>query len=111
MASGVVVVGADNVIAMFARAALAAVEAENAMKSVLAQEVEAGAKAQAPVLTGALRDSIAAGPDNVTVGVEYAGFVEYGTVNMPPEPFLRPAADTVDGTPAEAAGLAVMMGI
>ena len=100
MANQVVVLGVPETLAMFARKLAAADVAIQAAKSHIATDVAEGARAQAPVDTGALRDSIAAGPDNVTVGVEYAGFVEYGTVNMPPEPFLRPAADTVDTTPA-----------
>lgn len=61
----------------------------------LGQECEAEAKALAPVLTGALRQSITtAGAGNkVYVGsdLDYAGTVEYGTSSRPAQPYLRPA--------------------
>lgn len=59
------------------------------------------AKANAPVKSGRLRKSVFAAygdpaKANVLVGVNYkiaphAHLVEYGTVNAPPHPFLRPA--------------------
>jgi HK97 gp10 family phage protein len=59
------------------------------------------ARAFAPVRTGALRDAITLvddGPSSTTVGVTgapslYAHFPEYGTVHIPAQPFMRPAAD------------------
>ena len=57
------------------------------------------AKANAPVLTGNLRRSIAIvdgpGPQEITIGtdVEYAPFVEFGTSKMAAQPYLRPAID------------------
>jgi len=56
-------------------------------------------KRQAPVDTGRLRSSITLQVINtntlpkVVVGtnVEYAPYVEFGTVNRPPDPYLRPA--------------------
>lgn len=109
MAGSIVVLGVPETIAMFARKAAAADVALDVAKAHISQDVAEGARAGAPVDTGALRDSIQANPDSVTVGVEYAGFVEYGTVNMPPEPFLRPAADTVDTTPALDEAAAIIM--
>jgi HK97 gp10 family phage protein len=54
------------------------------------------AQSYAPVRTGALRDSIHAeqtGPMSygIAADVEYATFVEYGTVRMLARPFMRPA--------------------
>lgn len=63
------------------------------------------AKKNAPVDTGRLRASITLNteqrPDglvNVLVGsdVDYAPFVEFGTENRPPQPFLRPALRNID---------------
>jgi HK97 gp10 family phage protein len=55
------------------------------------------AAANAPVLTGALRDSIRAerlssGEWVVVVGVDYGMHVEFGTMYMAAQPFLIPAA-------------------
>lgn len=64
-------------------------------------DIEARAKELAPVDTGNLRRSIHCefAPDGLTgaVGtvVEYAVYQEFGTVKMPPHPYLRPAADEV----------------
>jgi HK97 gp10 family phage protein len=107
----IVVVGVTETIAMFGRAAAAGEAAKERAQAHLAQDVAQGAQAMAPVDTGALRESIQAGPDNVTVGVPYAGFVEYGTVNMPPEPYLRPAADTVDTTAAMDEAAAIIQAV
>lgn len=55
------------------------------------------AAANAPVLTGALRDSIRAEREGsgewvVIVGVDYGLYVEFGTMYMAAQPFLIPAA-------------------
>lgn len=63
-------------------------------------DVESQAKTRAPVDTGTLRNSIAGsmtGPTagEVSTGVEYAQFQEYGTVFQPGQAFMRPAAEAV----------------
>ena len=63
-------------------------------------DIEAQAKANAPVDTGALRNSIQAETTGelegeVGVGVEYGPYVEFGTVKTAPQPFLGPAVDAV----------------
>lgn len=71
------------------------------------------AKEIVPVASGDLRDSIRLQPQagsgkgvyTVAVGnkdVDYAAYVEYGTVDSPAQPFLRPATDAID-VPAEIA--------
>lgn len=47
----------------------------------------------APVDTGRLRDSIQVTDDGVEVGVEYGGYVEYGTADTAPQPFAVPAVN------------------
>lgn len=63
-------------------------------------DVEAQAKTRAAVDTGAMRNSIHGSmigdaEGQVTVGVDYAVFNEYGTVHMPAQPFMHPAAEAV----------------
>jgi HK97 gp10 family phage protein len=63
--------------------------------------IEGQAKALAPVDTGALRNSIQTEMEgdltaHVTVGVEYAEYVEHGTYKMAPQPYLTPAAALVE---------------
>lgn len=63
-----------------------------------ARNVEGAAKANAPVLTGNLRNSIETMPGEdlsarVNVGAYYGIYVEYGTSRMGAEPFLTPAVD------------------
>ena len=61
------------------------------------------AKAIAPVRTGYMRDHIVGAVEDgdktvmgtVTSEAPYSGFVEFGTVRMDAQPFLRPALDTV----------------
>ena len=53
-----------------------------------------------PVDTGALRDSIdynveGDGTLNFEATEDYAGFVEYGTTKMDPQPFFNPPLDTL----------------
>jgi HK97 gp10 family phage protein len=53
-----------------------------------------------PVDTGFLQESIAVsvssgGVIRLEANAPYAGYVEYGTVHMSPQPFIRPAIDAV----------------
>lgn len=65
----------------------------------VAQHVKDTARSFAPILTGALRDSIhvsvAVNRTTREVGpsVEYGGFVEFGTSDTAPQPYLQPAVD------------------
>lgn len=63
-------------------------------------DVEAQAKVRAPVDTGALRNSIQGSmtgdtEGQVATGVNYAGYVEYGTRHAAAQPYLTPAAEAV----------------
>lgn len=90
------VLGVPEVIARFARAAVIGEEAADVAAEDLAMEIATLAKQLAPVDTGTLRDSITAEPGGVFVYAPYAMFVEYGTVDTPAQPYLRPAVDTVN---------------
>jgi HK97 gp10 family phage protein len=62
-----------------------------------AQQIARDAQSMAPVLSGALRASITAkshGLEGTVSATErYAAYVEYGTSDTAPQPFMRPAAD------------------
>lgn len=64
-------------------------------------DIEAKAKAKAPVKTGTLRRSIHSVFSNggltgvVGPSVEYGKFLEWGTRHMAARPFMRPAAEAV----------------
>lgn len=62
-----------------------------------AGRVEATAKSLVPVETGLLWGSITADVTGLTAeigtDVPYAGFVEYGTSRMAPQPYMGPAGD------------------
>jgi HK97 gp10 family phage protein len=64
-----------------------------------AYQIELQGKANCPVLTGYLRDSIEAEIDNLEVNIgtecDYAHFVHDGTYKMEARPFLESAAETV----------------
>jgi HK97 gp10 family phage protein len=72
------------------------------VKTKIAQEsgVVAGiadAKSRVAVDTGATRDSI--GPDGeggYGADTDYAGFLEFGTSNTAPQPFIGPSADRAE---------------
>lgn len=48
--------------------------------------------------------TVGRGANKVQANAWYAHFVEYGTVNMPAQPFLRPAVDSRAQTAIEATG-------
>jgi HK97 gp10 family phage protein len=62
-----------------------------------AQATQRNARRFAPVLTGELRESITVIARGLTADVEatarYAAYVEYGTSDTRPQPFMRPAAE------------------
>lgn len=65
-------------------------------------DVEAGARSAAPVDTGALQNSIQGRmtgqlDGEVTTGLEYSMYVEYGTYKMAAQPYLVPAAEQARG--------------
>jgi HK97 gp10 family phage protein len=105
----ITVIGVEATIARFAAVAGIAQEAETVVSAALAEDIADAARGFAPVDTGELRDSIQAESDRVTVGAPYAAYVEYGTSHMSAEPFLRPAADTVDDERALNLGRAVIL--
>lgn len=63
----------------------------------VAFDIEASAKAGAPVDTGNLKNSISTDVDGLTAEIgptaSYAMYVEYGTSRMRPQPFMGPAVD------------------
>jgi HK97 gp10 family phage protein len=66
------------------------------------------ARSAAPVLTGALRDSISttnvtATNATVEATVEYAGFVEFGTSRMSAEPYMMPGIPEASRAAVDAA--------
>jgi len=80
----------------------AAVAAARATVPEVAAATEARMKQIVPVDTENLRDRIEALPDGdrYTVGprgVDYAGYVEYGTSKMRAQPYVRPAAEWARG--------------
>jgi HK97 gp10 family phage protein len=81
---------------------LNAAELENAIQEELeasAYQIEKQGKANCPVDTGRLRNSIKADVDgleaNIGTDVYYASFVHDGTYKMEARPFLESAAETV----------------
>lgn len=55
------------------------------------QARELAATMRPPVRSGRLLASISPRNDGVAIGADYWKFVEYGTVHMGPQPFVRPA--------------------
>jgi HK97 gp10 family phage protein len=64
--------------------------AEAAAESVR-EAVAESARENAPVDTGELEESIGVDGEEVYAGTDHAGFVEFGTVHMPAQPFFAPA--------------------
>lgn len=107
----IMVVGADKLITRLAAGVAASDAALEVAKDTLGHEVLDGALERVPVLTGNLRDSLAYVDGRVFTDVVYAGQVEYGGLHNPPEPYMRPAADTADDTQAMEAAKAVIQGV
>lgn len=77
------------------RAGKIAPEASSKALTGIARKLRDDARSSAPVDSGALRDSIkvsgSRGSRTVYSDVRYAAFVEFGTSDTPPQPFLWPA--------------------
>jgi hypothetical protein len=58
----------------------------------------------APIRTGALRNSIRPTSDGVVVGVPYGAYVEYGTGDTAPQPYAVPAMTYIARPAAEDLG-------
>jgi len=73
-----------------------------------AQETQRNARRFAPVLTGRLREGIVVEASGLTATVistvRYADYVEYGTSDTRPQPYMRPAADLAPGPLADDLG-------
>lgn len=84
----------DGLAAELAAAGPKALLASSAHMTQIAAQLRDDAKAAAPVDTGELRDSIEVqgGKDYriVRATAEHAFFVEFGTSDTPPQPFLWP---------------------
>jgi hypothetical protein len=107
----IVLVGLDAVLATFeAKVALGEIAAQ-AGKDFLGEEVLNEARSLVPVLTGTLRNSLTYEDGRVFTDVVYAGQVEFGGAHNPPEPYLRPAADTADTDSAAGAAKAAFEGV
>lgn len=63
----------------------------------VARETQRNAQRFAPVLTGALRDSITSHAyglhAEISANIRYSGYVEFGTSDTRPQPYMRPAAE------------------
>jgi HK97 gp10 family phage protein len=79
-----------------------ALELEATVKAGMASSMSPSSPGQYPgVDTGTLMNSIQTEPESDTVqvvytNVEYAPYLEFGTVHMEPRPFLGQAASTVE---------------
>lgn len=73
-----------------------------------ADRTQRNARRFAPVLTGALREGIVVEGHGLTASVvstiRYADYVEYGTSDTAPQPYMRPAADLAAGPLADDLG-------
>jgi HK97 gp10 family phage protein len=94
--------GVDNSQVDHLAADLAAAPAKVAARSTkdmvgTAHATQRRAQQIAPVLTGLLHDSITVAASglsaDVTATARYAVYVEYGTSDTRPQPFMRPAAE------------------
>jgi HK97 gp10 family phage protein len=95
----------DAFAARLAAAAQKVDAAGQAWEQHYANEVADEMRTLAPQRTGALAASIQTTADGrVVVGVDYGGFVEYGTSRIAPQPFMRPAVSRVEPDAQDAAG-------
>jgi HK97 gp10 family phage protein len=81
---------------------------EEPWKAEWSRKVADEMRRNAPVDTGALRDSIRETGDGVEVGAPYGGFVEYGTSDTAPQPFVGPTVNRLVRPAAEDAGRRVI---
>jgi len=95
-----VIIDASEVTALAGALAAtgAAIDVESSVSvRAAAEATEARARTMAPVRTGRLRESISSDHDGteatVTADADYAVYVEFGTSNMAPQPFMFPAGD------------------
>ena len=75
-----------------------------------AARVAAAARANAPVLTGELRDSIEVEGTDVVARAAHAPHVELGTVDQAAQPFLSPAVEAERGEFPAAIAAAIEQG-
>lgn len=98
----------DHLAADLAAAPARAAAGSTRAVSKSAQRTQRDARRFAPVLTGALREGITvedAGLEATIVStVRYAGYVEYGTSDTAPQPYMRPAAELAGGSLADDVG-------
>jgi HK97 gp10 family phage protein len=95
------VTGLANTLRKFAELEVASKVGVELGQRAAGESVQERAKSLVPVDTGTLQASIETHEDGGdvlvgTVGVPYSVFVEFGTANAAAQPFLRPAADSVD---------------
>lgn len=102
------VLGVPELLLKFLRMEAAGLVATDAAQARLADDVAELARQAVPVDTGVLQESIETDGERVFTDVAYAGFVEYGTSSTPAQPFMRPAADTVNPEASELVAKAIM---
>lgn len=94
---GLQVIGLENVLADFAEAAASAPERADKVVDKTKTKIRDTARDNAPVRTGEFRDGIVETEDGVEATAPHSPFVEFGTVNMGPQPTVFPAADQHEG--------------
>jgi hypothetical protein len=105
----VVVNGVPNLLARLAAAGIIGEAALTVAVDGIGAEVRDEARRIVPFVSGDLHDSILYEDGVVYSDLPYAAIVEYGgTHNDTPDPYMRPAADTVDETRAIVAAKVVM---
>jgi HK97 gp10 family phage protein len=79
-------------------------EWQDTWKPKLVEEI----RSRAPVRTGTLKASIRETEDGVIVGAPYGAYVEYGTSDTAPQPFVTPSADRLAAPSTEDAARRVL---